>query len=85
MLPEGWYLVQHFAKGVWDPVPKAGVLVPNLYESVPITIPSMDVFGFPRTNFNFNNAENHIDATMCSGMVWSCPLVSSKIGVDDIF
>ena len=36
----------------WNLVPKTGVAVPNLYESVPITIPSMDLFGIPRKNFN---------------------------------
>ena len=33
----------------WNLVPKTGVPLPNLYESVPITIPSMDHFGIPLT------------------------------------
>ena len=43
-----WYnIVQMW----WNLVPKVGVPVPNLYESVPITISSLDDFGIPRKNF----------------------------------
>ena len=47
-----WYnIVQMW----WNLVPKVEVqvLVPSLYESVPIKISSMDGFGIPRTNFSF--------------------------------
>ena len=50
MVPEGWYLVQHSASVV-EPGTKVGVPVPSLYESVPITISSLDDFGMPRANF----------------------------------
>ena len=43
-----WY---NILKRWWNLVPKTGVPVPNPYESVPITIPSMDVFDIPRTMF----------------------------------
>ena len=36
---------------LWNLLPKVGVAVPSLYESVPITISSLDDFGIPRTNF----------------------------------
>ena len=45
-------LVQHCANVV-EPGTKGRVPVPSLYESVPIKISSMDVFGIPRTNVSF--------------------------------
>ena len=35
----------------WNLVPKIGVPVPSLYDSVPIKLSSLDDFGIPRTNF----------------------------------
>ena len=45
-----WYSIM---QSWWNLVPKTGVPVPNLYELVPITVLSMDLFGIPRTSFNF--------------------------------
>ena len=43
-----WYnIVQMW----WNLVPKVGVPVPSLYDSVPIKISSIDDFGIYRTNF----------------------------------
>ena len=50
-----WYKIVHLW---WNLVPKVGVPVPNLYESVPIKISSMDVFGIPRTNFSFEQCRH---------------------------
>ena len=50
MVPEEWYLVQHCANVV-EPGTKGRGTGTSLYESVPITISSLDHFGMPRTNF----------------------------------
>ena len=46
----------------WNLVPKVGVPVPSVYESVPIKISSMDVCGIPRTNLAFDSADSDTDA-----------------------
>ena len=76
-----WYnIVQMW----WNLVPKVGVPVPSLYESVPIRISSMDDFRIPRTNFlSFNSADSDADDTVtCPGVVSSCQLVSRGTDVD---
>ena len=50
MVPEGWYLVQHFAK-VAEPGTK-NMGVPSLDQPVPITMSSVDVFRIPRKKFS---------------------------------
>ena len=43
----------------WNLVPKVGVPVPCLYESVPIKISSLDDFGISRTKFlAFSSADS---------------------------
>ena len=52
-----------FCKGGGTWYQKTGAPVPFLYESVPITIASMELFGIPGANFNFfNTVDNDIDA-----------------------
>ena len=46
MVPERWYLVQVLARVVESGTKKIGVPVRSLYESVPITISSVDVSEF---------------------------------------
>ena len=59
-----------------DLVLKIRVPVPSLYESVPITIPSMDALRFLKQLLAFDSEDSDRDATvMCSGVVWFCLLV----------
>ena len=76
MLPEGWYLAQHFVNVV-EPVTNIRVPVQSLYESVPIKISSIDIFEFLEQILAFNSADGDTDVTVkYSLVVWSCPLIS---------
>ena len=76
------YQVQHFAKVV-EPGTKNKGTGTNLHELVPITLLSMDVLEFFEQILAFNSADNDTNATVtCSGVVWSCPLVSQGTDVD---
>ena len=77
-----WYnIVQMW----WNLVPKVGVPVPSLYESVPLKkIRPWMFLEFLEQILVFNSADREADATTVtwSGVVVSCPLVSRGTDVD---
>ena len=67
----------------WNLVPKEGVPVPSLHESVPIKISSLDDLEVLEQICSFYSADGDTDATVtCSGVVWSCLFVSQGTDVD---